>query len=288
MRILSWNIQWGRGCDGRVDFDRIAAAIRGMADLDLICLQEVAVGHSSLPGSRGEDQCAELRERFPGYSAHYAVGSDLLGDGGSRRLFGNMILSRLPVLQVFRHTLPWPADGAVPNMPRVALETVVAATAGPLRVVTTHLEYYSLPQRAAEIAGLRAIHAEACGHATAPRPDDGVDAPFKAEPRPAAAVFCGDFNCPPDAPELAALSRPQGPGVPPLLDAWPLARPAAARDDTVGLHGCEWPDHPYCCDYFFVSENLADAVAGFSVNQDTAASDHQPIMLELARWVAHP
>ncbi len=32
MRLLSWNIQWGRGLDGRVDLPRIVAAIQAEAD----------------------------------------------------------------------------------------------------------------------------------------------------------------------------------------------------------------------------------------------------------------
>jgi len=48
----------------------------------------------------------------------------------------------------------------------------------------------------------------------------------------------------------------------------------------VGLHGCAWPDRSYCCDYFFVSEDLRDNLCGGTVNQETDASDHQPLMPE--------
>ena len=46
-------------------------------------------------------------------------------------------------------------------MPRVAVEVVVEAPFGPLRVMTTHLEYYSKEHRAAQIARLRELHREA-------------------------------------------------------------------------------------------------------------------------------
>lgn len=49
LRFLSWNIQWGRGRDGRVDLARTAAATAAV-DADVICLQEVAVNHPGLPG----------------------------------------------------------------------------------------------------------------------------------------------------------------------------------------------------------------------------------------------
>ena len=53
MRLLSWNIQWGCGCDGRVSFPRIVDVIRRMGDFDVVCLQEVAVNHPGLAGSAG-------------------------------------------------------------------------------------------------------------------------------------------------------------------------------------------------------------------------------------------
>jgi len=284
MQILTWNIRWGCGCDDRVDFDRVADVIRADGDPDVICLQEVAINHPGLTASRGENQVDELVARLPGYSAHYAIGSDLMdGSGaGKRRLFGNLIMSKHPVLQVFRHSLPWPADLDVPSMPRVAIEAVVATPDETLRVVTTHLEYYSILQRRAQLQGLRAILAEGSRHALRQRPDEAVDPPFKAQPRPAAVVCCGDFNCAPDAPELEELLRPQPAGAGEnLLDAWRIAHPGLPHAHTVGLHGCDWPDHPYCCDYFIVSENLTPRVAAVAVNQQTSASDHQPVMLTL-------
>ena len=65
MQLLSWNIQWCRGVDGRVDPQRIARTIRELADADVICLQEVARGFDTLAGSQGEDQIgrASCRER---------------------------------------------------------------------------------------------------------------------------------------------------------------------------------------------------------------------------------
>ena len=50
-------------------------------------------------------------------------------------------------------------------MPRMLLEAVVQAPFGLLRVMTTHLEYYSAVQREAQVEGVRARHAEASEHA---------------------------------------------------------------------------------------------------------------------------
>lgn len=280
MRVLSWNIRWGCGCDERVDLARIAGVVRAM-DPDVICLQEVAAGHPGLTGSAGEDQIAGLSALFPTHSAHYAAGSDLAGDDGGRRLFGNLVLSRLPVAQVLRHSLPWTAEAGVASMPRVAVEAIVATDFGPLRVTTTHLEYYSPAQRAAQVRRLREIHEEAHSHAAAPPPPDDVDPPFRHARRARSALLCGDFNCEPGSADLQDLMLPFADGTPMLKDAWTLAHGGRSHAATVGLHGCPWPDRAYCCDFFFVTEDLAPRVTRIEVDAETAASDHQPLLLEL-------
>jgi endonuclease/exonuclease/phosphatase family metal-dependent hydrolase len=39
LKLITWNIQWGLGIDGRVDLERIVRTAREMADFDVICLQ---------------------------------------------------------------------------------------------------------------------------------------------------------------------------------------------------------------------------------------------------------
>ena len=118
MKLITWNIQWARGIDLAVDPARIARTACAIADFDVLCLQEVAVNFPGLPGSRGEDQVAQLSRALPGFSAHYGAAIDVDDGKGGRSLFGNLIFSRLPVIQVYRHLLPWPADRAVTSMQR--------------------------------------------------------------------------------------------------------------------------------------------------------------------------
>jgi len=77
MRLLTWNIQWGRGADGRVDLARTVAAIRAAGDFDVICLQEVACNFPGLAGGAREDEPAYLAAAFPGYEAVFAAGMDV-------------------------------------------------------------------------------------------------------------------------------------------------------------------------------------------------------------------
>lgn len=280
MRIVTWNIQWGRGADGVVDLERIRTTLATLDSPEVICLQEVAENFPGLPGGAPEDEVAWFAAAFPGYAAVYGPGLDVAEGGGGRSCFGNLLLSRLPVLQVFRHLLPCPADPKVPSMQRACLEVVLAAPAGPLRVMTTHLEYYSRRQRLAQVEALRQIQAEAAGQALMPA-SHGRESVFAPRPRPASAVLCGDFNFEPDSPEYIRLGAPIDGLVPDWADAWPTLHPDRPHGPTVGLHGAEWPDRAYCCDFFFVTGDLADQLKGIRVEADTAASDHQPVVLDL-------
>jgi endonuclease/exonuclease/phosphatase family metal-dependent hydrolase len=281
MRIVSWNIQWGRGVDGRVDLRRTAKWLNSV-DADVICLQEIAVHHPGLPGGADEDQPRRLGERCPGYEVIYGVGSDLTDGAGGRRQFGDLILSRLPVLQAFRHLLPFPPDPDVPGMPRVAVEAVVAAPGGPLRVVTTHLEYYSAAQRAAQVEALRRLQFDGHRHALAPRSTSETDPPFAVLPRGEFAVFCGDFNFPAGAPEYARMQEEIAVGVPRLVDAWTIAHPDTMHAPTVGVHETTFTTGPACYDFFFVSQNMSGRIVDVTTDLRVDASDHQPIVIVLS------
>jgi endonuclease/exonuclease/phosphatase family metal-dependent hydrolase len=279
MIIVSWNVQWCRGIDGNVDPSRIAATARELADFDVLCLQEVAVNFLGLAGSRGEDQVCEIALGLNNYATLFAAATDLVADAGRRRKFGNCIFTRLPALQVFRHLLPWPADPSVPSMQRVALEAVIDAPGGPLRVITTHFEYYSAAQRAAQVEALRSLHEEACGHAHSARPSGDPGEPFDVVPRPASAVICGDFNFKPEDAEHRRMTARFASGAPQLVDAWQIANPGEPHQPTVGVYEESWP--LYCCDYFFVTQDVASRVRTMRVDRETQASDHQPVILEL-------
>lgn len=283
VRVCTWNIQWGRGRDRKVVLDRIVGELKSL-DAAVVCLQEVAINHPGLPGQPPGDQAAQLVSLLPGYEAIYAAGSDFADGQGGRRQFGEMILSRFPVAQVFRHRLPWPADPAVPSMQRVALEAVVAATPGPLRVITTHLEFYSERQRRAQVEALRDLYAEGWEHAKHPASPADTDPPFAVLPRGEAALICGDFNSGPDSFEYGRLQEPfcdAAERAPRLRDAWTLVNPRDPHPPTTGLVASEFISAPVCFDFFFVSENLAKNVTGIAVDPACAASDHQPVILTL-------
>ena len=270
--ILTWNIQCGRGCDGRFDMARIARVARAMGDSDVLCFQEVARNDSEYDG--GADQSARLQALFPGYQACFGAALDRAGTGRERRQFGNMLLSRLPVLQVFQHLLPHPAEAGIKHMQRQAIEAVIGTPAGPLRVVTTHLEYYSAAHRAAQVERLRALQDEVAGNEA--RPPKPAASPYDPVPRPASLVLCGDLNFLPQDGAYEALFAP------PLLDAWRSARGVEPHPPSTGLHDRrQWPMGGHCRDYFAVTPDVARRIADVAIDTITDASDHQPLRLTL-------
>lgn len=270
--ILTWNIQCGLGCDGRVDLARIARVAQAMGDSDVLCFQEVARGDPGIAG--GADQVAELQALFPQHQAFFGAALDRAGASGQRRQFGNLLLSRLPVLQVHFHLLPHPAEGGIKHMQRQAIEAVVETRAGPLRVVTTHLEYYSAAHRAAQLERLRALQAEVAENEA--RPPKPAASPYDPVPRPASLVLCGDLNFLPHEDEYRALFAP------PLLDAWRSARGAEPHPPSTGLYDRrQWPMGGHCRDYFAVTADVARRIADVAIDTATDASDHQPLRLTL-------
>ena len=238
-----------------------------MGEADVLCFQEIARGDPAF--GNGADQVAELEALFPGFQPVF--GPALIR--GARQ-YGNLILSRLPVLQVFNHLLPHPAEGGIKHMQRQAIEAVLQAPFGPLRVMTTHLEYYCAAHRAAQVARLRTIQEEVAANEAAPA--KGAPSPYDPAPRPSSLVLCGDFNIAPDDAEYLQLFQP------PLVDAWRRARPGEPDPHTTGLHDrVQWPGGGHCRDYFAVTPDVAQRIASVAMDAATDASDHQPLRLAL-------
>ena len=279
MKLITWNIQWGRGIDGRVDLERIVRHARSIADFDVICMQEVADNFPALEGNDDRDQFAELAKLLPGFHRAAGFGVDLAGDAGRRR-FGNVLFSRYAVLSVRRHALPWPADFGKKTMPRVAIEATLQAPMGPLRLTTAHLEYYSDVQRRAQALRLRDLHDEACQRAAHRGASTAEGGPFDATPPATNAILCGDFNFPPEHAAHADIEHALAGGGPAYRDAWPLVHRRAPHAPTFCVHDRRYGKTPYCCDFLFVSSDIAQRVRDVRVDSETLYSDHQPVLLD--------
>ncbi len=279
--IVTWNVQAGKGVDGRIDLTRIARVARTWGEPDVLCLQEIAC---HVPGLGECDQVQELCALFPGYQPAFGAAVDRAGPtpDAPRCRFGNLILSRLSVHEIFHHPLPQPADPAVRHMPRQVSEAVVAAPSGPLRVMTTHFEFHTEIQRLAQAWRVRDLQLEVLANVRQPAKSDRSGL-YGAPIRPQSCVICGDFNAVPDDPVYALLADEDEDDELLFVDAWRAGRGDAPHDPTCGIFDTDqWPQGAHCRDFFFVSPDLAPGVQAIDVNIETDASDHQPLRLRLA------
>ena len=155
-------------------------------------------------------------------------------------------------------------------MPRIAVEAIVTGPLGPVRVVSTHLEYYRAEHRAAQIARIAQLRLE--WGAERKRVDE--EGPFQSQPGAASTVLCGDFNLPPDDPlhaEIVALG---------FVDAWEALHPSVPHPPTFRVHERDEGESPYCCDFVFVTPDLVPRLKSIRIDGDNQASDHQPVIVE--------
>jgi endonuclease/exonuclease/phosphatase family metal-dependent hydrolase len=160
VRIATFNILHGRAPeDGRVDVDRLAAAVKSL-DADVLGLQEV---DRDQPRSLGADLTAVAAEAMeavdsqfvaalsgtPGGTWMAATGEEQPGSAS----YGIALLSRFPVVSWRVVRLP-PLGVSVPlwsplthrpflarDEPRVALAAVLEGPSGQLTVCNTHLSF---------------------------------------------------------------------------------------------------------------------------------------------------
>jgi len=277
LRIITWNIQWGLGVDGVVDIGRLIREARNLADFDILCLQEVSASFSNLEGNDGADQFVQIASMLPDFEAIAGVALDISDGAGGRRRFGNMILSRLPVTEVLRYTLPWEA-APTRNMPRLLLEAAVGTPMGPLRVMTTHLEYSSDRLRRAQVEGIREAHRTAYDRTCTPR--ENGPGTYESSPMTSSAILTGDFNMRASDPTKLRLSDPFETGAPALVDAWEAVNGSSDHPPSFCLYD-QKSGSPHCCDFMFVTEDLAPRIRRIVYDQYSQASDHQPVLLEL-------
>lgn len=285
MKFVSYNIQYGFGQDGRFDPDRIADSIRGA---DVIALQEVTRGFSR---NHHADLVETFSALFPDYFTAFGPACDVLVDHAvidgrlrERRFqFGNMVLSRYPIRASRNLLLPRNRTFDKLNLQRGALEAVIEAPGGALRLYSVHLDHISPDERLAQIAFLKdrvQLYLEEGGALT------GVNEFGLPDPAlPQDFLIMGDFNMEPESVEYIAMvgrhdayyGRTPRAGYPTDAEAHLKTRPAdgyswISEDGLRRMH----------LDYCFVSGGLAGRLKACRVDNSARGSDHFPVWVEVA------
>jgi endonuclease/exonuclease/phosphatase family metal-dependent hydrolase len=285
MKLVTYNIQYGIGRDGKFDLERIAASLEGA---DIIALQEVT---RNLPRNGGVDLVAGLTSLLPDY--FYIFGPAMDVDFGSRdangkpanqRLqFGNMVLSRWPIVASRNLLLPRTRRFNRLNLQRSALEALITAPSGPIRVYSVHLDHLNLEERATQIRYLKErVYAYAMEGGAA----SGVsEFGFPELPSPEEFVLLGDFNMDRTSPEYIVMAGEadyaEGRQIVAHhpVDAFSLA--GGVPDGAVSWMDDDKPEKNRLIDFAFVHATLATRVKRTWIDDEAKGSDHLPVWLEL-------
>ncbi|RFB87230.1 endonuclease [Rhizobium leguminosarum bv. trifolii] len=286
MNFASYNIQYGFGLDGRYDLARIA---RSLESADIIALQEVTRGFSR---NGFADMAADLAAFFPDHFWVYgpacdlhaeAAGSGLSPVRGTRFQFGNMVLSRWPILSTRTLLLPRSRTIGKINLQRGATEAVIATPGGAIRFYSVHLDHVSPDERIRQLQCLNA-HINAFVHDGGSLTGGGeFDLP--EPPLPEDYVVMGDFNMEPESPEYCALAGAGG-GYYGRVSRIGTPIDAFAALEAYGPESYSWmnpEDHGerMHLDYCFVSCGLEGRLQSARIDTQSVGSDHFPLWVEI-------
>lgn len=286
MKFVSYNVQYGIGMDGRLDPERIADTIR---TADVIALQEITRGS---PKNGGIDLAGRFADLLPDHFHVYGAPCDILLDSetvNGRRVerrfqFGNMILSRWPILSTRDFLLPRTRSFDKLNLQRGALEALIDTPSGPIRAYTVHLDHVSPDERIAQILYLkeRVLNfATEGGSLTA-----GAEESFPQLPLPDDFIVMGDFNMVPGSDEyISAVGRPDR-----YYGRSLRANQFVDALDHLGGLSTEsysWAEPPgegtvrMHLDYCFINAGLVPRLKSASVDNTVFGSDHFPVWVEI-------
>jgi len=293
MKAVTYNIQFGLGKDAHNDLQRIAGAVEGA---DIIALQEV---ERNWDRSGNVDQPQILASYLPDfhwvYGPYFDVDASREKPGGesldgsnknARRQFGNMVLSKTPILSTRLFPLPKSATIKQRNMAVGMLETVICRGGGKsgvraLRIYNTHLSAKSQKDRLTQIQRMRDTIAQAPaeGNAWTGSSEDPLwREDNNALPMPEEFILLGDFNHGANDPEYDLLIQPDGNGFD-LFDCWTLT--GNALDEGVTFIPTEAPQNGNRIDFAFVDNRLKNKITKAWIDSDAQGSDHQPFWITI-------
>jgi len=291
MKLVSYNIQYGFGSDGRYDLSRAARIVDGA---DIIALQKVK---RHWERSNFDDQPELLSRLLPDYHWVYGPAFDMDAserrDGrlvSRRRQFGTMVLSKLPIVWSRLHALPMRRTLRPLNTRNAALECMIRTPAGPVRILSLHLAHIAAEERLEQIDYLLAQHRRAPSEGG---PWSGIDdepsrnwTSGETEPEnPLAAIWLGDFNMEPGSAEYRRIvgSTPYHRGAAYLDGFVDAASVAIEPADDFHTHEkiIDGRLAKRRLDHCFVGGIFAGRVRSVGSDIGEVASDHFPVRIDI-------
>lgn len=236
IRVLCYNIHYGQGNDGVYDVERLAEVIKATKP-DLVALQEIDV---MVERSGRVHQIRELG-KLTGMASRYGPTQHYQGG-----LYGNGVLSRLPILDVVIQPLPYTeSTEELVTYPRAAIAVTVEAPDGkPLRFVSTHFQHNLEPDRIEQAKAINRLFID---------DEDSVR-----------TILAGDMNALPDSEPMAIL-----------LKHWEIAKDEGSADGLAPTAPAKTPRSRI--DYILTRKGDALSVSEAKVIDEKMASDHLPV-----------
>jgi len=245
LRVMTYNVHWCEGRDGKYDLPRIAKVIAD-ANADIVLLNEVAKNYKKR--GNGADQPKELAELLK-MNYFFAPGIAPSRQNDYKE-FGNVVLSRLPIKNARMFKLY-----NEPSIEQRACAKVQIDVAGvQYTIMNSHFDHTSNHIRAKQAENILRIAGDA----------------------PQRTIFAGDLNCnsPSDTPD-AENSKPI------VL----LGQKLKDTAEILSEKFCQtFVTKKIRIDYIFVSSDLARSVKSYKVIKNDVtevASDHYPVVVEL-------
>lgn len=234
LRVLSYNIHYGQGNDGVYDLPRLAAVIN-RSKPDLVALQEIDVG---VKRSGRIHQARKLAE-LTGMAVRFGPTQDHQGG-----LYGNAVLTRLPILDVHIQPLPYtPPTANRTTYPRGAIAVTVKSRADrTITFISTHFQHN--------------VEADRLEQASAINLYFGTKAGFANQ----CLVLAGDMNATPDSKPITILQ-----------EEWTNAIDSAATPSAPSKQPMSRIDY-----VFHRGPGLK--LISSEVIADSMASDHRPVL----------
>lgn len=279
MNIVSYNIQFGRGLDHKIDLNRICKSID---QADIICLQEVDVYWQR---SGRIDQAKAISEMLPEYytifGSSFDVDDSVKNSDGTitnrRQQHGDMILSRWPIISSRTFNLAKTHHDDKFNMQMGFVEAVIQTDTQVIRVYNFHAGYLKVEERLAQIEHLARIYNQSpeqkgawSGKADIDGDDWGNQKQIPA--MPSTAIVCGDFNCGLGSDEYASLLSHTD-----LVDCWQIADPANINLSTLKNEMTDDIRISGKIDHIFVSTDLSEKIRRVEIDYEADGSDHRPV-----------
>lgn len=273
LRILTWNIQSGLGCDGIRAISRIVERIESLGSPQIICLQEVSRFFSEYSTPGEEDQVRILCAAFPEYLPVWGPGMRWRTNDTEPMEFGNLTLVKEGLLDQRIHPLPRPPGAGKKQMPRSAVESVIETPLGVLTLINTHIAYHNRQEQQLQLAYLNQF--QVWQEENWSKPVLQGTGAYEDRNRAIDTIICGDLNIEPESFSYQDMI------VKGWYDCFNIVHPGKDRAPTCGVHGEQWKQGPHCRDYFLVSGSLPPYVADLQVDESCDYSDHQPVVVSL-------